>query len=448
MRRQMLMICCLCAVLLVVGIHTPPTSAQTDFRYRLAYVTQAVQGITLHVLNPADPLAPAEIIPLPTTEGKRLYGVNVSPDGQWMLATMKSGDEDPPLLRLYTSDMQAHRDFNLGNMAPSWSPDSHWLMLPIYNWAGSLYWFTLSVYDLQTDTLLNFTNSDEHYPYSYAWSDDSTRLAVVSRVCDTVPCYTQLEIYDTATWEATVYTNPAPSTLCRLVWSPDNQSLAFNYSCEVGVSQWITDVFVWSLPQDTWIPVSHRTQPLTDDEFITNLSYSFDHTYLWLNPETLLTASIGGRYREGGGYEDATFSYDTRIYNITRGTDELLDPRILTDWQVSPANPHLYSYRRESYELYDSESSMRLWRLTASQVEIATYDGTAFSPIYSTDGGCNMEWSPDGRYLAHTDVHEGFLFCRGGNKTIKFIDSATMTNISISLEESGENYPIGWLFMP
>lgn len=440
---------------LVGTVNLTTAMSQPAAAYRYAYIIQQESASTLHLVDPAHPET-AEALTITANEGEIRSVGNISPDGRWIVADVET--ESGSVLRVFTSDTQAHADILPDAIRGEirWSPDSQWLVIfaisgdevssvPFDNYHTYLYHIeSAKLYPLDANTQ-RFGEGNEYYSYRFAWSDDSSRLAVVSLDCTTV-CQNELKVVDVATFESAVYRQEADSRLCGLLWSPDNRMIAFRYSCEVGLSRRVDDVFIWSLADNAWLPVTHRTAPLEDAYIQSTTTYSLTHNYFWLDNDTLLTASLGGRFREGSGFYEDDFAFETSVYQVSTNTLETLAPEFFAGWKVNPIDPQTVAYRREAYRLYDNEHSGRLWEWTSIQFEIAHRQGSGLTSLYTGEGGCNLAWSPDGRYLAYTHPLQEFAFCSGAQGSVEFLASSTMMRTSAAV--AGEYIvPIGWLLV-
>ncbi|MCA0457999.1 MAG: hypothetical protein LCI00_28795 [Chloroflexi bacterium] len=443
-------------VWLIGTINLTMGMTQPAAAYRYAYNVRSAGANTLHLIDPAVPDAPVDTLTVPANAAENPYIWNMSPDGRWILAAVET--QKGSVLRLYTPDAKAQADFLphaiLGGVR--WSPDSQWLVMlaisseeassvPFGHYHAYLYHLeSATLYPLDANTQ-RFDEGNEYYSYGFAWSDDSSQLAIISLDC-TTDCQNELKVVDVATLDSAVYRHEADSRLCGLAWSPDNRLIAFQYSCEVGFSRRVDDVFIWSLESDTWLPVTHRTAPLADAYIESTTTYSMTHNYFWLDNDTLLTASLGGRFWEGNGYYEDSFSFDTSVYQVSANTVETLAPELFAGWEVNPADAATVAYRRETYRLYTNDQSERLWEWASIQFEIAHLEGSRLTPLYTGEGGCNLAWSPDGRYLAYTHPLEEFAFCSGAQASVELVDSRSMTHTSAAVGDEHIT-PMGWLMV-
>lgn len=170
------------------------------------------------------------------------------------------------------------------------------------------------------------------------------------------------------------------------------------------------------------------------------------HNYFWLDTDTLMTASLGGRFREGSGFYEDDFAFDTSVYQVSVGRLTTHPSEVLTGWKVQPTNAQTIAYRREAYRLYTNDQSERLWEWALVELEIAHREGSDLIPLYIGEGGCNLAWSPDGHYLAYTYPLDGLTFCNGAQGSVEFLASPLLTITSAAVE--GDYFsPMGWLLV-
>ncbi len=87
------------------------------------------------------------------------------------------------------------------------------------------------------------------------------------------------------------------------------------------------------------------------------------------------------------------------------------------------------------------------WELATSQAEIARWDGSKLTTLHTVAGGCNLLWSPDGRYLIHTHPIKGYVPCFGTENTLEIVDTETLTNSKIVIDGIFGLQP-QWLLVP
>lgn len=448
----------LCAVLLMGTIDFNVAMAQsaTPYPYRYVYRTTKEGNYTLHMINPADPEAGEETLIIPVNKDELIHGTIISPDGRWIMAQMGTALNDDVSVRILTSDARVIGDFLPHSIMGwhSWSPDSQWIAIPAYSrdeaksvWYGYYHMYlyhvgTKTLYALDKSNKL-FSEGNKYYTYGYgtAWTEDSSHVAIVNLDC-TKDCTKELKVIDVATMEEVVYKAPTNDQFCGLKWSPDERMIALLFSCEVGLSHRIDDVFIWSLDENVWLPVTRRTAPLEEDYSQSTTTYSLSHSFFWLDNETLLTSSLGGQFSEGSGFRRDDFSFQTNAYLVSSGQVKEIAPEIFADWKVNPADNQIIAFRRETYQLFPEPEYFRYY-VKSAQLEIARKNGSSLTPLYTAESSCSISWSPDGRYLAHLNPIEG---CVGAKESLEFWDRKTMTNIHTAL--NGELYGGGWIMIP
>jgi hypothetical protein len=256
------------------------------------------------------------------------------------------------------------------------------------------------VYSLTTDTLVYIPTVGR--PYQIAWSQDSTNLAVLSWLpCDDVGYVCHQNILETFSIPDGVrqsMTSEIDDVFqpCHLQWAPDGQHMAFEMDC-ADMYQYLHDLFIWDVAQPTISRLTGYTvQPGEQLQ-------SFDVTYdtIWYDPQTLLVG-IGASPFLRHDPEETTIR--TSAYTIA-GEETEVATNVAADWALNPVTDEI-AFRAEIVEaMYDEGTDeVKYWRgfiVQDASVQIATFDGQNFSIVANAPAGCNLDWSPDGVYLAY-----------------------------------------------
>ncbi|MEP7286190.1 MAG: hypothetical protein ABI947_10530, partial [Chloroflexota bacterium] len=240
------------AILLPVGSVSvnAPKSAYVYLFAELPKQSSSPSTIQFKAIDPANPQRQTLI---------NLPGIGtLSPDGKWLAMKSSHGLSflvTLQLVNLATGQVRMVAEFNSilndddihaydPGQVFEWSPDSRFLAfngklgtkaISGDKWDGDIF-----VYTPETDQTVQITDSGK-MRFQYAWSPDSTRLAVVSadRHC-AKSCPVMLEIFEVATQHklqsAVIYKMEAPGysaeMLCDLRWSPKMLYLSFLNGCD------------------------------------------------------------------------------------------------------------------------------------------------------------------------------------------------------------------------
>ncbi len=387
-------------------------AAEPKSPYQFAYITGEANSRILHLINPEDTGAGEQIVRLPTENDDLAYNFLVSPDGQWISYLVTRGDGNPNSLKgqlwfmnLLTGEVR-DRVFRVNFNDMVWSPNSRYLAIHLNDDEFSPAQFATYIYDIQTDTLSYVLPADA-YQYGLTWSPDSSRLAIISSRCSENSCNHQIDVLSMPFYE---FTRSFPldgwgDQICDLNWSPDNRYFSFVFSCGYN-SPYISDIFrldmtngdiqqrtFFSLPLETLRQLP-EPPPLVKNRYDS----------IWYDSDHLLLGVSAGNFLDGIGYDPATVQVTTNVYHAD-GTSEQLSDDMLVDFVKNPVDGTI-AFRTEKKILQTDESNMPQFVNQEVAVQVAALDGDSLQTLHTTSvNGCDLNWSPDGKYLAYIEYN-------------------------------------------
>lgn len=371
--------------------------------YRYAFATDAGIGF----LDPARPeQAPIWYSITPPDSDKAFVSftrATASPDGRWIALSITQRSSLTMKIQLFNVALdKAQPPIQVGNGFPSeweimgwfgwgasaqemlWSPDSRYLALNMIDKTQS----DIYLYSVNDGTLTDILALDIAQHYYIAWSNDSRRIATYSTGCASDgQCASWLKTFD-------VQGNLVDSTTvsdisCELGWSPNDRYVYFENTCN-GMSWDQRELYLWDTVQNaTWRITNFTTPFQTGDRAIPGAI----HHVLWTTPHTMLISAIIVDSKTGSAYT-RTVSYDTDSRTLIALSDDLIQ-----EWSINPVSGQIVFRRiaQADFDLYEPRNpTVRL-----GQISNGSLTEVPFPQTSQINGGCDLAWSPDGKYLAY-----------------------------------------------
>jgi WD40 repeat protein len=277
-----------------------PVSAQT-LVFRYAYITQQQPDkVDFHIIDPVTSSV-NDLFSLSIPVNYLISGGEASLDGKsiaWLLYNKGTGQTSIQIVDSLTgqtrnvADVQKLDEINT-LLGPEylflWSPNSQYLA---FNTIQSNGLSVLEVYTLSNgniSSLVTPTNA-----YQFAWSDDSTKLAVAGGDCF-ASCVVFLDTFNITTGQhessanlrdvAREAASHSRAALCDLNWSPDNLFLSFMMNCD---SSFIYDreIHVWDVTHGTDMQLTNFTTLLANSQPVSEIHVNYKP--FWYDAQTLL----------------------------------------------------------------------------------------------------------------------------------------------------------------
>lgn len=368
-----------------------------------------------------------------------LIDAQLSPNGEWIALIPSSREgEAIQLVNVHTLELRTiPAKLSFLPVFPSmlsgpyqrvvWSPDSRYLaFLSIEADVRDVY-----LYSVVNDTIENFTN-DEASESRIAWSPDSTRIVTLNEICENyITCYGFIDVWNLADHEreAQLELGGGGSALhdgfvCQLHFSPDQTWIFFAEFCDSSLFQSRQDMFLWKLTDQDAIQITNYTEipEFTGMELVYGRYEPF-----WLNNDQLL---IGAVYTNPS--TDYELRTETILYDLPSGNTTVVMPgHMAHEWAVNPGSGEL--------AIRTSEGSLD----DHAEVRIGIFNEPAFETRLTFEGGCNLQWSPDGLSLAYAK-RDTPLNCLHSVQSLILVD-ATSGEYREIVTEDESLIPVGWI---
>jgi len=296
-------------------------------------------------------------------------------------------------------------------------------------------------------------------PYTFSWLPGGQQLLVISHICRENRCNDlssladNLEIFEVPSAVVThaIQFDSYWDIFCDLNWSPNGRYLSFAYSCGMGdgagYAEWKVEVFVWDTVVNTILQVTDLTQGLTPADQL-DLSRQFRTLYsnLWYDSQTLLVSLLSGPIEIVSGYTDANLiEIATAYYRPGEGLSTLSGDYV-SNWARNPVFGEM-AFAVEQLVPYINQNNTRRLMAEAGSVQIGTFDGTGLTVSATGPAGCNLEWSPDGRYLVYTNHGSPFVTCadNADMDSVMFLDRTSGQTTQFTLEVNDKYGLLGWV---
>ncbi|MBX3065653.1 MAG: PD40 domain-containing protein [Anaerolineae bacterium] len=314
-----------------------------------------------------------------------------------------------------------------------WSPDIHYLSLSVFTDQGVE---SLLLYDFPNDKLIKIDDGAG----TVTWYRDSTKFAVEKTLCSQeFGCKVGIEIFNVTTRAFTASLDiqaqldqklQSNGRTCNLDWSPDGQYITYMYDCNYFNSDIPREMYIW----DTTMGVANRLTDFTLAMWEKNEGLLAGYyAVLWRNTETFL---LGIRAESFNSIVTQT----VEVYVPDRSFRKIADHAVL-QWVLNP--------QTEFLAIRSVIANTPQTLPETGSLHIATYGigETLDLTTPSLGEGCDMAWSPDGKYLAFTQ--RGDLSCGLPVKAIRFYDDATKQVSEYVLPDYDPTVttilPLGWV---
>ncbi|HEX2619944.1 MAG TPA: hypothetical protein VHL11_07350, partial [Phototrophicaceae bacterium] len=293
--------------IIIQSVHIAAQTTQVNYLY--GFINQDNTLLRVSTLDPLNPTFPKELATFSIQPENDLYGVQLSPDNQWIAIALKDkiGDFSIKLLNLDSLETRdvvsgletypvSESNFFALNYA-EWSPDSNYLAYSqISNSNGGI--DNIYLYSLADNEITPiFSDSSQHEFLD--WSHDSNYL-VVDSAGFTCPekqntCYEfSINLYDvrSKSLSYTIDLTPFPiwyGTICKVNWSPDDLYISFVAGCDNTLFNTSKEVYLFDTGSKALNPITHFTPEDIDHE---NLIYgAFFEPVWWDNNHLLISVN-------------------------------------------------------------------------------------------------------------------------------------------------------------
>jgi hypothetical protein len=402
----------LSALLVIFMITMLTAQAQQPPSFQYAYLTRH-NVVAIETIDPlTGSLTPAPVQPSYSANEEIRFG-KASPTGEWVFFEVITGERQSTI-RLVNMLTSAQRDIvtRANYRAIEWSPDGQHIAIALRDFDMLSAPFDTYVYSIAQNSLESVGSTIED-DYAVSWSPDGQHLLIVSigycaiegQECPQIAFMEVVEVTSPSNITRTEFFSWR-DRLCNFAWSPDSRYVSFQFSCgglEVGVSGFIyvSDMFLWDTAVNSIVPITSYTQPLSNLNSL-DLSQTFFNGYSaqWLSSNQMMIAVTSGRWSDLTGYDPSTVQTGTYIYTIggsltsfsTRSIFQGLRNPIYPEWPFISTQPQV---------ILDDTGRNRI-RLTDESLQIAAWENNSLNIIRTLPSGCNLHWSPNGRYLLYT----------------------------------------------
>lgn len=316
------------------------------------------------------------------------------------------------------------------------------------------------LYDLSTRAKSPLTN-DEALDLEPAWSADGQNVAFVThRVCEESiwDCPPEQEYWDIATINIDTFDrktitdfknsglfpqgNKEYALLCNLLWSPNNEYIAFENACSQPGLQWWKQVFVVPTNGSNLFQLTHFSEY---DPDATQFPISiFLYSTQWMPSSNTLLMS----------YTEAELIEEGKRNNRFLLVSENEFPNPDNQSESNTLGKSAYWSPNKEYVLGNATSILgfSLERPFIGQLntnEIITLDSPELLPY----GSCHSNiahWSPDSQYVSYATNEQDNICSHTPmqNQDIVVITVSGTNVISNLVDLSGNNRLVGWLSLP
>ena len=446
-------------------------SAPTDtsaISYQFAFINEGRLGF----VNPNLPNNTSILFTL--TPASRGPITAKSPDGKWIAIAMLTAEKPTTQIELFdvlngkeSSPIQVGNGFFTENQeintyenlarAMSWSPDSRYLALSMYrpNHAD------IFVYNIQTLSLTDLTMNDLGGYYGVVWDNSSDRFVTANEPCpNDAHCTSSLTLKEfdltglllNTIDVSNLYVGPGGKSICNMAWSPTDNYVSFQSSCDLYRMSPSQEIYIWDLSANKIQQVTHLTKfGLTD--VIGPWAY---YKVLWLNSDKMLVSA-------------ATYSQNTNVpqtttfsYMPSQNLQTNISSNYFDNWSMNPVSGQLAYNMVQLNQVNQADpnapatSTVKLAAINTNTSSANILQEQSAPLMAQIPNGCDLAWSPDGRYLAYASGPDlAFTTssqCSVGHPTsIGFVDtvSGTITQYPLPNDSHTKYYiPIGWVVAP
>lgn len=350
---------------------------------------------------------------------------------------------------LYPNNFHVH----IGPNSVLWSPSNDKILFErnSVDDEGNVLW----VYDLETNSEVQLT-SGKRLERNPAWSNNSQDISFVSTECvqNSNTCNQLDAVWDIFTVNIqnqstqlladfpNKFTSFEPGTgdgfFCNLLWSPDNQFIAFENEC----------LNSGSILENHRVFNINVENGMIEEALKFEQPFAYRFSYDWLDEDNLLISYSKADYLNLQSFIKGGIKSFEPHKGIQSENVELLGFRG-NELQLSPNNTKFIVFTKEPF--FDSSEVGQLF--TSGSTLLGNYikgDMTISSESNLLPNGlCSKNtaiWSPDGRYVAYSSIGKQHACIEDKNATNVYVYS-TENKQSVNLTDSlkGVVTPVGWL---
>lgn len=432
----------------VIATHGISLAAADQTEYRYAYWSQdnGYGLVRIYTVDPHDPAAVLNLTNFTMPYNIPVYSVIPSPDGQWIVVIPGPNNLPNPIIRLLNvatlemRDIAANLSFTHDDWSATavrhqrivWSPDSRYLAFNSYQEESR----DTYLYSVAEDSVTNLT-SDSASESRLAWSNDNSQLAIAFEDCASYSeCTAKIKVLSIpeAIPLSEVIVNQGggalfDTALCQMSWSPDNQLIAFASICERSLVGSVKEVYIFDPAQQALTRITNYTLTGSVPETSPFLLRAGEYYLAWYDAQTLL---IGAAFADS---DDKALNFQTAAYHVaTSSLSVLSNTEMAQEWAWNSAS-HQFAFRTTSAPDELQNATIKTARLANDTLEVSQ----------TSDGGCYLSWSPDGRFLGYTNRGIPAGECRESMQDLVFVDTQTGATSFHSVDSNESYESIGWI---
>jgi hypothetical protein len=454
LKRTNIIIMALVALLIELPVQTVKADS-----YGFAYLAQGKNGVgrIIQVDVNGKSFVKKEVVLFPPDVSGNV--IQVSPLKDWLVvsyaATATATSSGSNNLRLVNMKSGEVRDLaanplllntplfaKLDSMV--WSPDGHSLAFAQIIRMDSAEVTNAFIYSVPNKKLVKISTSQVGV-IRFAWSADSSQIAVESVSCTPGHCAIALDLVDSKTGNvkksedlSNLSAGLGDQDVCNLQASPDMRFIAFVAACGISIQQ---EVYVWDSTLNRVTEVTHITKDAarTLNPIDIEASYSLN----WLNSNKLL---IGVYFLETGieprcaemNAHNCIETIQTLVYDTAHDQTDHLYRGLIKELEINPINGEF---------AFSGFSSFSLWNQTAIPfLAIGDFNLALIQSKSNLPPGDHLYWSPDGTMLAYRQANtNNFVFVDDANKQNARYIFADSTVSADSASQTAYILPIGWV---